>query len=437
MSMKIKYANPQAKAQLSGVDLNWLRFDKADPATLVKENALRKVWRVATSEGIFYVKQHFRRGIQPLVKDAIVNPPALIEFQRAAYAEQYHIRATRILAWGSGFDPDGVRVCFTVSPELENASPFPVLFEEAIQSLHVDQLNGLMKALAVLLAESHIRGFLHRDVHADNILISPQSDEDEFHYHAWYVDLQHCDMEVEISQELAARNIAELNQWFETRAPFSLRMRFLREYLRIRFKEDSPAKHRQRFRSWLRLVIQFSERHASRLYGKRDRRILGQNEFYGGTRLSRGWRGHYTLQFRRRDRWPYPTQPDQTLLEWIAWTRRLMPALADACGCEVVMYREGLRTRRWTPRSITHELEWLLFGSPAKRMFRKLHKQRNREQRVSPPIAYFERHWCGQPVECFIILEGQPKTRKDDHENRSSNPEEDHNHPGGHHHAEG
>jgi hypothetical protein len=392
---------------------DWCRLDEDPRATLVKTNPARQVWRVQLPDRVVFAKLFFHRGLGDSIRSLLRRLPERREWRAGRYAAAFGIGCVRYLAylqparWStrlrtvliSQAAPNAV----SLTDEWGRVAPIP---DESTRQEQVDRLSVLV---ARLTAAAHQKQFLHRDTHPQNILIC--RDEGHVPVEAVYTDPHRARIGRPVSDRRAAAHLAELQQWFRTRASAEQQLRFLETYLTFRYEGSQAygpsADARARLRAWARRVEQASRRQAARLHAQRDRRILGQNRFFARAPLGRGWVGWFTLRFRRRDLRPHPSQPDRSLPEWIDWVRRQLPDLGNAAACQTAADRLGLTMVRQVAKTSGASLAWTLRGSPNRRAFREGHARRNRDLPTASPIALFERRSWGRVVETVLLLESQ------------------------------
>jgi hypothetical protein len=122
------YFGPDAHARMQGVGPAWL-----DPAPaggeLLKENQLRRVYRLEAPGGALIVKAHALRGIVAAAKAALWGDPAAREARAARYAQAHGVPVAGILAVAIRWR--GVAHCDVVSAsaELPDVHQLSAVFE--------------------------------------------------------------------------------------------------------------------------------------------------------------------------------------------------------------------------------------------------------------------------------------------------------------------
>jgi len=389
----------------------WDRLDEYAGAELVKQNPVRQVWRVQADTEVWFAKRFTDFGIAHAIRRILRGAPEKKEWQVSEYAERHGVPCVRFAGL---LKPEGGRGrarAVLVSREIAGAVSLADVWRQSGD--HADPSGRrnlgqrLTELVAHLMAHAHAQGFLHRDTHPANILI--RRDDDGVSREALFADLQKARIGRKVSDANAAGNLAELAQWFRLRTTVTQRLRFLRMYLAPRRGWD--AKHAGSFearparRAFLRLVEQAFERQRQRLYAKRDRRIFRNNQYFGWADVGRGWRGVFTLRVRGRDRRPFPSQPDRSVDEWVAWVRREFPHLECEARCDDAAARLGLVLLREKAPTLWRQGVWTLFKCPNRTSFGMFHRERHRDLPAPVPVALFERRRFGLIVESVLLLE--------------------------------
>lgn len=392
---------------------DWSRLDEDQRATLVKTNPARKVWRVNLPDRVVFAKLFFHRGLGDSIRSLLGRLPERREWRAGRYAAEVGVGCVRYLGQlQPAGRPSRLRGVL-LSQAASNAVPLADEWGRAAslpnEATRQELADHLITLVAQLTASAHQKRFLHRDTHPQNILIC--RNEDNVPVEAVYTDPHRARIGRPVSDARAAANLAELHQWFRTRSSAEQQRRFLESYLTFRYQwpeaHGQTADARTQCRAWSQRVERASRRHAARLYAQRDRRILGQNRFFGRASLGRGWIGWFTLRFRRRDLPPHPSQSDRSLPEWVEWVRQQLPDLDDAAACQAAADRLGLKMVRLVAKTTGTRLAWILRKSPNRRRFRQEHRLRNRDLPMASPIALFERHSRGGVGETVLLLEAE------------------------------
>jgi tRNA A-37 threonylcarbamoyl transferase component Bud32 len=270
----------------------------------IKHNAVRAVWRARIDRSVYYLKYYADRGWLGGIKRLIRGPVCKIEFKCGTYALEAGVPVVR----PAGCCPRvvcGGRCCaLLVTEAFEPAYPL----SEYWQTLLADDDPGrgrrdrtyLINLLAEMIARAHQAGFEHRDMHPANILVHPIGQR---RYETAFVDLQNARVGRPLGDRTVVRNLGQLNQWFRRHASIGDRLRFLRRYVRWRNEYEQSCEHsRPLGMSYERLVHALAEnaqRHAERLWAKRDRRARRSGRYFARVWVQGGWRALVYLQCKR------------------------------------------------------------------------------------------------------------------------------------------
>jgi len=398
-----------ARADLAGVA--WAALAEDPTAVRVKSNELRQVWRIERGGEVFYAKVFKKlRGWEEW-RLRLRGRPELREWRAGEGAERLGVPAIRFAALLEPPRPGGGIRAVLVSYAVPNSLTLADLWRE-IQALpdptlRARQCRVVIDSVARLVGNAHAMGFLHRDTHSDNVLIARADRGDAGE--ALYADLGQARVGRAVGDRQAAANLAELVQWFRTRSTAGQRMRFLSVYLACRHGWDlseacsaAALALRKRFARRVDCLSRYRQR---RLVAKRDSRIFRNNMHFHTLVLGGGWRGTFTLRFRRREADPRPTQPDRTPAEWAEWARKVLSHGSDPAAIARSLEELGLAGRIARPRGPWEGILWAFVGSPARRAFWEGHRQRNRDLFVAAPVALLERRVAWWVAEAVLITE--------------------------------
>ena len=392
-------------------EVAWAELATDPKAAHVKSNALRQVWRIERGGEVFYAKV-FRtlRGWEQW-RLWLRGRPEVREWRAGDGADRLGVPAIRFAALIEPARPGGEIRAVLVSRAVSRAITLAD-FWERVQALpepadRAVHARAVIDAVARLVANAHAMGFLHRDTYSDNVLIVQDDRGDGVE--AFYADLGQARVGRAVGERQAAANLAELVQWFRTRSTVGQRMRFLSAYLAQRHgwgpSEARSAAALVIRKRLTRQVDRLSQHRRRRLIAKRDSRIFRNNTHFHTLTLGGGWRGTFTLRFRRRDMAPRPSQPDRTPAEWIEWSRKVVGQGSDAAGIAQSLAALGLAGRIDRPRGPWERVAWTLAGSPARRAFRDGHRKRNRDLPVTAPVALLERRVGRLVAEVVLVTE--------------------------------
>jgi tRNA A-37 threonylcarbamoyl transferase component Bud32 len=290
---------PDCREQLFGPDglrlEEWLRSGLAH---VVKHGPHRTVYRVALPGLSFYLKHYrlpdFRARLRQLVRPA----KARMEFERVLAVAARSVPTVSPLALGEGNLGPASCDSFLITRSLENSEAVSSFIETTLPRLRPDLQTRLRQRLAIALGEFvahlHEAGIVHRDLHAANMLIRSDG-QDELSLHL--VDLHAVNLGEALGWRVSRHNLVLLNRWFVLRSSRSDRYRFWRAYCRARFggsqevgaiaaADRGPRLCPSTWRDLARDLEEQTWKSNLRFWRKRDRRCLASNRHYQRLRTS-------------------------------------------------------------------------------------------------------------------------------------------------------
>jgi tRNA A-37 threonylcarbamoyl transferase component Bud32 len=395
-----------ALAQMATVD--WFRLDRESAATEVKRNSQREVYRVRCGDTDYFAKVYHPVGWATRVKLIFRGPTALREWRVGQYAAQHSIAAVLPVAaaWSKARSRSGPSVLITEA--LSGVEPL----NDHWLRIRNDRLaaDSLAEEVARLIARAHQCGFQHRDMHPGNILVRQDGRKSE----AFFVDLHDVRVGSPVSLREAVANLAQLNQWFRRHATRTQRRRFLTHYMtyRDRYAQASPFA-----RNWRldppKLIADLTaqaDRHANRLWAKRDRRADRDGRYFARIRPAPGWRGHVLLQSKHPTASAVAATLTYTRRQWKEWLRdpldwvnprkhRLLKDSHTATVCEAMLPTRPrpfpVIVKRPLARTWWKRLEQLFGRSRNQTSWRTANMLLNRALPAAQPLAVVERYWLG------------------------------------------
>jgi hypothetical protein len=267
----------------------------------VKHNASRDVWRARLDGEVYYLKYYAHQSWRDSLKRRLRGPACEIEFNSGIYALAAGIPAVRPVACAERLYRGGRTFSLLITEAIEPAYALNQYWETMRADDDAARRRRdtayLIDLLAEMIARAHQSGFEHRDMHAANILVHPIAPG---RYETVFVDLQNARLGRPLSDEAVVRNLAQLNQWFRRHSSLGDRLRFLRRYLRWRDEYEQAFEHSRpltlSFEQLVSALVESAERHAHRLWAKRDRRSQRNNRYFGRIKLAGGWRGSVFLR---------------------------------------------------------------------------------------------------------------------------------------------
>ncbi len=388
--------------------MDWFNPQGVPGAALVKKNCHRDVWRVALGDRVYFAKLYHPNDFVRRIKLLMRGPTALQEWHVGRYAAEHGINSVVPVAVAvRGFRGSG-------GPSLlitEAAQPVERLSDYWLRIRASRHHVGLLTdSLAMLIARAHQCGFQHGDMHPGNILVRQVGRRGE----ALFVDLHNVRIGRSVGLSEVIANLAQLNQWFRRHATLTQRRRFLDRYLayRDRFAQASPyaRNHLIEPKPLVAQLTARAERHAQRLWAKRDRRTRRSGRYFTRIRPAPGWRGFALLGSKH----PSPTACAGKLAftrnQWEAWFSDPL-AWVDPARHELLkdshtatICKASLPVRPQPPpviakrplaRTVGKRLLKLFTPSRSMRAWRTAYMLLNRDLPVAQPLAVVERYLLG------------------------------------------
>lgn len=390
---------------------------------LVKRNGARDVYRAVIDGRAYYLKYYRRRRWSDGLTRLFRQPACLAEWNGGVYAQRFGIPAVRPVAFTLEGRCEGRRCALLVSEAIEPSYPLSEFWlavrgdRDARRSR--EDKRHLIDLLAQTIARAHQSGFEHTDMHAENILIRPVAPR---RYQAAFVDLQSARLGVPVTDRAVVRNLAQLNQWFRRHSTIGDRVRFLRAYIRWRHEFEHEFAHARplglSFRQLFRALVAAADRHAERLWARRDRRVRRDGRYFARLRIG-AWRGMAAVCSKRAnsqspasamvlDRaWWEQTLADP--LRWLGDASELCKDSHSACVAQTVLHRAdgdlAVIIKRPLARNWRRLLRQLLPPSRCRRGWNVAYALLNRDIRAARPLAYLERRRFGLITDSLLITE--------------------------------
>lgn len=370
----------------------------------VKKNKLRTVFRVESSAGVVFVKQHVATGLRRRIKSFLFGDPTRSEYDASQFAQERGVPCVNVFATAEQ-NFDGRDSVILLSHAVENARSLSEEFA------HIDGLGAcvdyrsLAASVAQLLATAHDETFLHADDHPGNILVQRIGDDRP---KCLYVDLQGSRCGRELSLDDAAFSLASLGQWFADRTPRSVRLAVVKQYIQLRGWPTS----RTFLSSFLSRIHTASLRRRRTLYRKRDKRIGRNNAHFARVPLDDGWCAWITRRFRNQSELT-GVHPPQWHESNLAGQLRSSFGL-NANAPESNSVTDGPDDSTWFTSNLRESWSWRFFGSPAKRRYVMACMAMNRDIPTALPLGCAEqrsgwgtgcsKHIVERPPQCVPIL---------------------------------
>jgi len=395
-----------AVLRLDGID--WFDLQAGPTASRVKHSSHREVWRVVHHGRAYYVKLYHPEGFVARAKARLFGSPALHEYNVALYAAAHAVNAVAPVA-AAWQRPNGLGVTSLLMTEA--AEGVEALSDAwlKVRACH-GQAVGLIDAVARLVARAHQCGFRHGDLHPGNVLV-------RFVDGAWealFVDLYDVRVGWAVSAAEMIANLAQLNQWFRSHATRAQRLRFLRGYLKSRdaFALASPwARNRPvAIRELLVKLAAQADRHADRLWAKRDRRSRRNGQYFAKIRPAPGWRGLALLRSKHPSPSAAAARSVFTRSQWERWLAspsdwadpRKQTLLKDSHTALVFRARLPVEdgaaevvVKRPLARTLLKRILHAVGPSRNMRSWKTANMLLNRNLPVAQPLAVVERYAAG------------------------------------------
>ena len=392
-----------ADLRLIGPDApDWAQLDREPGAQRVKVGHGRSIWRVPVGPKVVYVKRFDHAGGRSAVLRRLGWDRAKREIRLTIAAEAAGVPVAPLTAYGHN-----ERFSLLLFPAHPEATNLAELWDQTVPSragaARKAAVDGLAGVVVDLLAKAHAAGFEHRDLHPANIVLTPRS---EGGWQAALIDLPGSRLGRPVAAA-AQRNLAQLEHHFRCLTTRTERLRFLREYLAPKTRENRNAQQRKVRHLWATAIARVSARQEGQLIRRRDRKLHSDNAHFGRARFDAGWVGQVVLQLPRRHRFPEPGVLDRSLADWreLLATLHLMAGDADFEQRAAAL---GLRIERAQPAGLGQRLIWTLAGGPHRQAFVEAHRRRHRDEPRPLALAWFERFEGAGLKESWLIWAATP-----------------------------
>ncbi len=250
----------------------WLN---AGQARVVKHGPHRTVYRVRLPGLDFYLKHYRLADGRSWLRQLLRPSKARKEFTRALAVAARAVPTVAPVAVGENHLASGPGESFLLTRSLEGAEPLSAFLESTLPTLAPGRRARLRQRLAVTLgrfvARLHHAGIRHDDLHAANLLLRLEADDEPRLY---LIDLHDVRLGRPLPWPASRDNLVLLNRWFILRSSRADRLRFWRAYREARAlcraEPDEEARDLER-RTW-DSNLQF--------WRGRDRRCLVTNRYY-------------------------------------------------------------------------------------------------------------------------------------------------------------
>ncbi len=368
-------------------EVPWDALDGFAGATLLKGNELRRVWRVRSGDQVIVAKEYLAAGGWRGFKSLLLGPAGRGEFRSALYGLQHGLETVRPIAFGRPTAGAGA-TSILLTEEIPDAQPLSDYWLASAGTSRAGTLakdNQTIVRLATFLEKLHRARFIPMDLHPQNILVTREGG-------FVVVDLHKSRRGTPPTQVLRILNLADLNQWFGRHAGRTMRLRFLLAYLTCAVEQPSP----RLVRKYVSEITEVTGWKREALEKKRDKRIFGDNQYFGALRLPNDWSAHVFLQAKR----PLAGSPCSGLRfdtsdRATAW--ECLATEADSGNPEELQVGSqvlAVRIERSADNSDVLRDRWL-----------DAHRKINRHQPTVLPLALLQRPRPRNPSETILITE--------------------------------
>ncbi len=363
------------------------RYDRAEP---IKANDLRSVWRVRVGEQTVMAKVYQPPRWWARFKAMLLGPAGRREFRAALYGRQHNLSVVRPIAYGRHSARAAGRFVL-LTEVISNAQTLSAYWLGRSDSsgrgtLAID--NAIVSRVAALLERLHRGKFVPMDLHPDNILVTEEED-------VVLVDLHKARFGVTATEILRILNLADLNQWFGHHATRTTRLRFLLAYLTYAVEKPSP----RLIRKYLTEIDEVTGWKAEKLEKKRDKRIFGDNRYFGVLSLPDDWTAHVYLQAKRPVSGSSCSQLQFAKSDWADTLTQMLAAGLSSAGSNPAEMQIG-------PHEVPIRIERAADLSDVLRgRWQREHKKINRHQAVPLPLVLLQHRPGGRKRDTILITE--------------------------------
>ena len=276
----------------------WLQNDQA---RMVKHGTHRTVYHVVLPELSFYLKHYPVPDLRAWLRQLVRPSKGRSEFGHALEIAHRGVPTFTPLAFGEKQARFGPGASFLITRALENTQPLNTFLEETWPALSSQCRIGLgprlATALGKLLARMHDFGVWHFDLHAGNLLIRLDPDDQP---ELFLIDVYSVTLRQRLDWPTSRDNLIMLNRWFSLRVNRSERLRFWHSYCQARttrwpgqgIRSSGSPTGLRKLRLALARDLEFRTVESNvDFWHRRDRRCLESNRSYRRIR-SEGVVGH-------------------------------------------------------------------------------------------------------------------------------------------------
>lgn len=247
----------------------WLR---AGQARTVKHGPHRTVYHVTLPGVDFFLKHYRLSDARSRLRQWLRPSKGRTEYERALAVAERGVPTAKPLGYAECLQRSRPGECYLLTQTLPGTEPLGGFLDNELPRLPRQRQprlrQTLARELARLLARMHEAGITHHDLHAGNILVRLNRDAVEL----FLIDLDAVALGRPLGWKAARANLVMLNRWFSMRAGRSERLRFWREYRRLRMPTAPDELARE---------LEAATWHSNlRFWAGRDRRCVESNRYY-------------------------------------------------------------------------------------------------------------------------------------------------------------
>jgi serine/threonine protein kinase len=302
-----------------------------------------------------------------------------MEFERALAVANRGIPTATPLGLGERIEGWGPSDSFLITRCLEDTEPLSTFIEQKLAALvstrQVLVRQRLARELGKFIAQIHQSGILHNDLHAGNILVRLEADDQP---RLFLIDLHGVKVGGPLSWNASRANLVVLSHWFMIHAGQTDRLRFWRSYLSSRWASGEHAINDFEIRN-SNTKTRFSD------FGFRISDLIRELEI-------RSWKSTLRLWRTRESRYLHRNRAFEPISSGVARGHIVRdldrPALLGLFDDPDAPFRRpDVKTLKDSPSSTVIEFDMLLDGVPC----RVVYKRFRVKSWIDPITAWFRR----------------------------------------------
>ena len=259
----------------------WLQAGQAE---IIKTGPHRTVYRLNLPSGRFYLKHYRISDWQAQFQNLFRPCKAELEFDAAHRLRKLEIKTFEPIALGKTYEFGLVKDSFLISREIENVESVQKFVQQTLNQLPIQRQTDLRQQLALklgqLTARLHWNGLIHRDYHADNLLMQVSPEQS---VQLWLIDLHAVGVCRQLTLRHIKRNLSLLSHFFSHDTTKTDRLRFFHFYWEAFHNSQNacglPASFlaSHRFAEVVRQTESFCQRAGMRAFRKGDKKWVRGN----------------------------------------------------------------------------------------------------------------------------------------------------------------